>query len=181
MKTFLKRYKMAILLLIVNLILLFAMPEIGKNAFTNTGNSMKTMLGFLPPVFVLLGLLDVWVDRKTMMKYMGDDSGMLGAFLAFVMAAAAAGPLYAAFPIAAVLLKKGASLFNVFVFVGTWSCAKVPMVTFEFLNMGPKFTIIRFFCNVVGIFGIAFVLSKTSDKKTEEEIRENAKKMAGDE
>ena len=28
------------------------------------------MLGIMPPIFILLGLLDVWVERETMIKLM---------------------------------------------------------------------------------------------------------------
>lgn len=36
------------------------------------------MLSIIPPIFILLGLLDVWVQRETMIKLMGKESGILG-------------------------------------------------------------------------------------------------------
>jgi hypothetical protein len=83
------------------------------------------MLSVLPPIFILLGLLDVWVDRATMMKFTGKGSGLKGVLIAFLLGSAAAGPLYAAFPVAGVMLKKGSSLFNVFIFIGAWSTTKI--------------------------------------------------------
>lgn len=101
-----------------NVALLFLEPAVGKKALALTGDNVLEMLSFLPPIFVLLGLLDVWVDRETMMKYMGEGSGARGMLLAFILGSAAAGPLYAAFPMAAVMMKKGASMRNVFIFIG---------------------------------------------------------------
>ena len=38
----------------------------------------KTLLLVIPPIFVLLGLLDVWVPREQMMRFMGPGSGLKG-------------------------------------------------------------------------------------------------------
>lgn len=177
MKNVIKRYKNFILLLIINIILVFIMPNIGISSFLITKNNIFTMLGIIPPIFVLLGLLDVWIERETMMKYMGEDAGLKGGVLAFIMGSAAAGPLYAAFPIAGILLKKGVSLFNVFIFIGAWSVTKIPMLLFEASSLGLKFMLIRFGCNLVGIVLIAFVLSKSTTDKVREEIYSNAENI----
>lgn len=177
MKKITKRYRSFLLLLAVNIVLSLTMPDIGLSAFKITGSNLVTMLGLIPPIFVLLGLLDVWVERETMMKYMGEGSGFKGSLLAFVMGSAAAGPLYAAFPIAGVLLKKGVSLFNVFLFIGAWSVTKIPMLLFEATNLGLKFMAIRFGCNLIGIVFIALILSKLTTEKTKAEIYAHAEEL----
>lgn len=101
-----ERYKFFVLLLGVNLILLIRVPEIGEKTFVTSLVNLKEMLSIIPPIFVLLGLLDVWVPRETMMKYMGKEAGIRGGVFAFVLGSFAAGPLYASFPVAGVLLKK---------------------------------------------------------------------------
>lgn len=68
------------------------------------------MLSVLPPIMIMLGLMDVWVSRESLMKYMGNNSGFLGVFLAMLIGSIAAGPMYAAFPFTAVLIKKEPSL-----------------------------------------------------------------------
>ena len=50
------------------------------------------MLSVIPPIFILLGLLNVWVQRETMIKLMGEKSGILGILIAFFLGSAAAGP-----------------------------------------------------------------------------------------
>lgn len=64
-KKFLNRYKFFVILLIVNLILLFAAPEIGKKSFKITYDNLLEMLGVIPPIFILLGILDVWLKKGT--------------------------------------------------------------------------------------------------------------------
>ena len=64
-KKFLNRYKFFVILLIVNLILLFAAPEIEKKSFKITYDNLLEMLGVIPPIFILLGILDVWLKKGT--------------------------------------------------------------------------------------------------------------------
>jgi len=123
------------------------------------GEGIAEMLGFLPPVFVLLGLFDVWVDRETVIRLMGRESGAKGAFLAFMLGTLAAGPLYMAFPVAGVLMRKRAGLFQIFIFTGTWAIAKVPMLLFEASCFGLSYTALRFACNMAAIVGIAWLMT----------------------
>lgn len=168
---FLKRYGAFFLLLAAGVVAGLVLPDLGKLALDNTLGSFKEMLSVLPPIFVLLGLLDVWVDRATMVKYTGKDSGFQGVLIAFLLGSAAAGPLYAAFPFAGVMLKKGSSLMNVLIFIGAWSTTKIPLLAFEAASMGPKFTLIRLGLSLVGIPLIAFVTQKSLGKKELEEIQ----------
>lgn len=165
-----KRYSMALTLLAVNIILCFALPEIGFSAFDITAANLKEMLLVIPPIFILLGLLDVWVDKETMMKFLGKGSGLRGGVMAFALGACAAGPLYAAFPVATVMLRKKASLFNVFVFIGAWSTAKIPLLTFEAASLGLGFMLTRLCINLVGIWVIAWVVNASLTKEQQQEV-----------
>ena len=148
--------------------------ELGALALTTTLSSFKEMLLVIPPIFIMLGLLDVWVPRETMVKYMGEGSKLRGAALAVLLGSAAAGPLYAAFPVAAVFMRKGASFFNVVLFLGAWSTTKIPMLLFEFSSMGPLFTLTRLGMSLVGITLIAFAVRRFTGKEQIARIYENA-------
>ena len=165
-----KRYRVFLILVLVQLIMMFLLPEIGMSSLNNIGKNIREMLGVIPPVFILLGLLDVWVDRQTMIRTTGKGSGIRGSLISFFLGSAAAGPLYAAFPIAAMMLKKGSSLFNVFLFIGAWSTAKIPMLTFEAGSLGVPFMIVRLVCSVIGIIGIAFVIDRSLSAEEKEKI-----------
>ncbi|MCI6151718.1 MAG: permease [Fusobacterium perfoetens] len=168
MKKIIKRYRIFVILFIINLYFLFIKPEIGKKSFEITFKNLVEMLGIIPPIFILLGLLDIWVKKETIIKFMGKDSGIKGILLSFLMGSTAAGPLYAAFPIAGILLKKGTSIFNVLIFIGAWSTMKIPLLIFEFSSLGYNFTLLRLGLNIIGIPLIAFIINiflNENDKK----------------
>lgn len=178
MKKLIKRYKYALLMMILNVILLLFLPTMGRNSMKLTVNNTKEMLLVIPPIFVLLGLLDVWVKRETMIKLMGEKSGIFGMLIAFTMGSAAAGPLYAAFPIAGILLKKGSKLSNVLIFIGAWSTTKIPLLLFETSAMGWRFMATRFIVNIVGIVTIAYLIEKALSIKDKEELHQRVSEMS---
>jgi uncharacterized membrane protein YraQ (UPF0718 family) len=137
--------------------------------------SLKEMLIVLPPIFIILGLLDVWVPRGQMIRFMGENSGLKGILLAIFLGSAAAGPLYGAFPVAQVLLKKGASLRNVLILLGAWSTTKIPMLMFEFSNLGARFTFTRLVVDIAGILLIAWIMDRILGHKDRAEIMEKAR------
>lgn len=174
----LKKYLMAILMMFVMGVMYLLDPVMGTKAFTITADSIKEMILIIPPIFILLGLLDVWVPREMMIKYLGEKSGLIGVILAFIMGSAAAGPLYGAFPIAAVLMKKGAKFSNVLIFLGAWSTTKIPMFTFELTSLGPRFAITRLVVDIVGIIIVSFTIAKLLGKNQIKHIEERVSEMA---
>lgn len=172
MKAFVKRYRVFLLLLLANVAIGLLLPDIGLNSAKLTWRNFIEMISVIPPIFILLGLLDVWVDRAVMMKYTGKGSGLKGALIAFILGSAAAGPLYAAFPVAGVMLKKGSSMLNVFIFIGAWSTTKIPMLTFEAANLGFPFTLLRLALSITGIILIALTMEKTLNKEQQKKIIE---------
>ncbi len=174
MKNIIYRYKYFIILSIIDLIILLLMPEIGQKSFAISWESLLGMLSVLPPVFILLGLLDVWVERETMMKYMGEESGLVGIAIAFLLGSAAAGPLYAAFPVAGVLIKKGCKFTNILIFIGAWSTTKIPMLLFEGSAMGWEFMLTRFIINIPGIALIAYITERFINDKDRQFIHDKA-------
>jgi uncharacterized membrane protein YraQ (UPF0718 family) len=107
-----------------------------------------------------------------MIKYTGKGSGLKGVLIAFLLGSAAAGPLYVAFPVAGVMLKKGSSLFNVFIFIGAWSTTKIPLLTFEAASLGLAFMLTRLCLSVAGILLIAVVTEKALNQEQQKQIYE---------
>lgn len=175
-----KRYKLFLGTLILMLTMFLINYNLGEKALTVSFNSVKEVVMILPPIFILLGLLDVWVSREAMMKYMGEESGLKGILLAFFLGSAAAGPLYAAFPVAGILMKKGVKFTNVLIFIGAWSTTKIPMLLFEVSSLGVDFTVTRLIVNIIGIITISYVISNYLKKDDITEIYNNAVKMVSD-
>jgi len=179
MRVYLKRYRIFLLLLAMNIAIIVIWPEIGLKSLNLTKVNLIDMLSVIPPIFILLGLLDVWVKRETMIKFMGEKSGIVGVLLAFFIGSAAAGPLYGAFPVAGVLLKKGSKLSNVFIMIGAWSTTKIPLLLFEASAMGMKFTVIRLLLDIFGIALIANFTEKILSQEDKQEIYKNSLRMDG--
>ena len=177
MKKLLKRYRVFLLLAVLDVIMILIWPEMGIKSLTLTKSNLIGMLSVIPPIFILLGLLDVWVKRETMVKFMGEGSGLIGVLLAFFIGSVAAGPLYGAFPVAGVLLKKGSKLSNVFIMMGAWSTTKIPLLLFEASALGLKFTVIRLLIDILGIVVIAYFTEKVLSQEEKQEIYENALKF----
>jgi len=101
------------------------------------------MILFLPLMFILIGLFDVWIPREKIEKHIGEDSGWKGTLLVILLASLQAGPLYGAFPFAYILWKKGCNIRNIFIYLGAFSTIKIPMITFEIGFLGLKFSLLR--------------------------------------
>ena len=170
MMKMISRYKVFLLLALANIIIGLIMPGIGLKSLDLTRANLLEMMSVIPPIFILLGLLDVWVDRSTMIRLTGNGSGLKGVLISFLMGSAAAGPLYAAFPVAGMMLKKGSSLMNVFIFIGAWSTTKIPMLTFEAASLGLPFTLTRLALSVIGILAIALISQKSLNPEQKEEL-----------
>lgn len=170
MMKMISRYKVFLLLALANIIIGLIMPGIGLKSLDLTRANLLEMMSVIPPIFILLGLLDVWVDRSTMIRLTGNGSGLKGVLISFLMGSAAAGPLYAAFPVAGMMLKKGSSLINVFIFIGAWSTTKIPMLTFEAASLGLPFTLTRLALSVIGILAIALISQKSLNPGQKEEL-----------
>ena len=174
MKKILKRYQVFIITIIALGVFSIFSSKLGLKALSISASSFKEMMLVIPPVFILLGLLDVWVPREIMMRYMGDGSGLKGVVLAFLLGSAAAGPLYGAFPIAGVFMKKGVSFTNIMIFIGAWSTTKIPMFLFEMSALGAKFALTRLAVDIPGIIIIAYILSKMISKEEVKKIYADA-------
>ena len=175
-KAVLKRYRAAVFSIVVLGAFSVLFPELAPKAGRSLLQQARTMLLVIPPIFLLLGLLDVWVPRETLMKFMGPGAGFKGIALSFALGSAAAGPLYGAFPVASVLMRKGASFSNILIFIGAWSTTKIPMLLFEMNALGYRFALARLAIDIPGIAIIAFALKAVVPRDEVEHLYAAAEK-----
>jgi uncharacterized membrane protein YraQ (UPF0718 family) len=143
MMALLKRYRYTLLLMAVIVAVRLINPVLGTDMIARAAAGFREMLAVLPPIFLLLGLLEVWVPREVILRNLGKDSGMRGISLSILLGAVAAGPLYVAFPIAASMLRKGATVGNIAIFLFSWSTLKIPLLLFESSALGLRLTLLR--------------------------------------
>jgi len=156
------------MILIIAVVLLSIFPD-RQGAVANTlwGYFIEMML-ILPAVMVILGLFAVYASKETVIKYIGKTSGLKGIFLAIILGALPTGPLYIAFPMAAVLLKKGAKISNIIIFLSAWACIKIPQEMVELQFLGIQFMISRLILTIIFVVLMGLFIEriiKWSDKE----------------
>jgi len=130
----------------------------------------KEIVLIFPAVLVIMGLADVWVPTSIVKKYLGQEAGLRGKFLAVFLGTLPTGPMYIAFPIAAELLRKRASLSNVIIFLGVWASLKIPQLGIEIQFIGLKFSVLRFIFTLISIVIIGLIMEKSIDVSEELEL-----------
>jgi uncharacterized membrane protein YraQ (UPF0718 family) len=117
----------------------------GLRAGASLRDFLVEMALVLPPMFLLVGLFDVWVPRELVERHTGRRVGAAAIPWMVLLAMVQAGPLYGAFPVAVSLWRKGCAPRNVFVYLGAFSAMKIPMLTFEVAFLGWGFSLARSF------------------------------------
>lgn len=168
----LRRYWLSLLLIAITAILWLWQPALGLDITNRTGRNFQEMLGVLPPIFILLGLLEVWVPRETIIRNLGDTSGARGITLSILLGAAAAGPLYVAFPVAVTMLRKGARFANITIFLFSWSTLKLPLLLFEASALGWRLTAARAAINLPAIILMGLLVDRLVPLSEKRELRE---------
>ena len=73
-KGFIRRYMPAFLASAVFIAFILAYPHAREKANCSLLGQLSTMVMVIPPIFFLMGLLDVWVPRETLISLMGSKS-----------------------------------------------------------------------------------------------------------
>lgn len=153
----------------ITVILLLIFPEKQQTVISKSWEIFIEMLEILPAVMVLMGLFTVLVPKEMVVKYLGKTSGLNGIILAIFLGALPTGPLYVAFPMAVALIKKGARISNVMIFLSAWACIKIPQEMMEFRFLGLKFMALRLLLAIVFVIIMGTLIEQIiewSDKKS---------------
>jgi uncharacterized membrane protein YraQ (UPF0718 family) len=173
--TFFKRIRknlLALLVIAAYIALLAARPAMGVSSLKNSLFFVKEMILIMPVIFVLTALLDLWVPKEKIVRYLGRGAGIKGVVLSLVLGSISAGPIYAAFPLCVMLHKKGASVRNIVIILSAWAVIKVPMLLNEMKFLGLRFMAIRWILTVIAIIifsWLAALIVKDSDLPLPEE------------
>jgi len=162
-----KKFKAPIIIGFIYLVLAFWLPDTAGKSISVAIDYAKEMVFIIPPVFILMGLLEVWIPKDKIQQWLGSSSGLKGILISFFMGTLPTGPLYVAFPLTASLLKKGASITNMVIFLGSWAALKIPQLLVEIKFLGGLFTLLRFVLTftvivIIGIFMEVLLKKKTT-------------------
>jgi len=142
--------------LVSTIILLVIFTDRQSAVIKSSWQIFMEMIVILPAVMVLIGLFAVCMPNEMVIKLLGKTSGIKGVVLSLLFGALPTGPLYIAFPMAATLVKKGARVSNMIIFLSAWACIKIPQEMVELQFLGIKFMALRlgltiFFVIIMGI------------------------------
>ena len=157
------------IILIIAIILLSIFPDRKEPVINTLWDYFVEMMLILPAVMVILGLFAVWVSKEIVIKHLGKASGIKGIFLAIILGALPTGPLYIAFPMASILLKKGARISNIVIFLSSWACIKMPQEMVELQFLGLRFMLLRLFLTIIFIIIMAIFIEKVIEWSENEE------------
>jgi len=134
--------------------------EVAYGAFTKA-------VEIIIAVFIIIGLIQVWVGPQTLSKLLGKEAGWKGLALASTVPIFIGGSLFTIFPLLKTLRDKGASIACVMAFITAWA-GKAPLLPLEIEFLGWKFAVLRIsliipFAVVMGLLS-QFVLEKWQDR-----------------
>ncbi len=158
---------------LIYLVLIVTMPDKAIKSGQNTLYYIIEMFEIMPVIFILTSLIEAWVPREVITSSFGQQSGLKGSLLSFILGSFSAGPIYAAFPVCKMLIKKGASIFNIVIILSTWAVIKAPMLANEAKFLGLKFMGVRWILTTVAIFIMGYIVSlfiKNDDIPNDEEL-----------
>ena len=168
MKKLIRNYLLSIAVIVIFLIILFIFPQNKTSIIENSKNYFFEMILILPAVMILMGLFNVWISEKAVTNYLGKQSGFKGSLISVFLGALPTGPLYVAFPLASSMIKKGASISNIVVFLSAWACLKIPQELVELQFLGWKFMMLRWTLTVILVIIMGITIEKIMNKNPKE-------------
>ncbi len=165
-----------ILLAIVGLLAVIAFAQGGfplvLNGFESGVGTLVDVIPLLIAAFLIAGLAQVLITPELVNRWLGSSAGWKGIALACIGGAVLPGGPYVYYPIAAILLKAGASLGVLIAFVtakNLYSLARLPL---EMALLTPRLALIRFGLTLImpPLFGL---IAQTFFGSYVDRIREN--------
>ncbi len=155
-----KKFALPLIIALVFLGLVIWMPDVARRSSEVALSYLGEMALIIPPVFILMGLLQVWVPQEKITGLIGKGSGLKGILVSFGLGTLPTGPIYIAFPLAGSLLKKGARISNIVIFLGAWAAIKIPQLMAEMQFLGPAFTALRFVLTLTALIIIGQIMER---------------------
>ncbi len=114
--------------------------------------------------FLIAGMVQVLLPRDLLSRWVGMESGMRGILIGTVAGGLTPGGPFVSLPIAAGLLRSGASMGTMIAFLTAWSLWAVARLPMEVGILGWKLTLIRvastfFFPPIAGLVAQTFFTS----------------------
>ncbi len=170
-KSLVRDYIIMGIVIVAALVTLLIFPDKSGPVLGVSKNYFLELAMILPAVMIIIGLFSVWIPKETVVKYMGKTSGIKGIFISIILGMLPTGPLYIAFPMAVALLKKGAKVSNIIIFISAWACIKLPQELVEIQFLGIEFTLLRLTLTIISVIIMGIIIEKIIELTDREKIK----------
>jgi len=110
------------------------------------GNILLQIIPLLIFAFIIAGMIQVLVPTAMVSKWVGAESGFRGLLIGTALGGIMPGGPFVSLPIAAGLLRAGASIGTMVAFMTGWSLLALTRLPLEVGIIGWKFSLIRLAC-----------------------------------
>ncbi|MFC2041667.1 permease [Chloroflexota bacterium] len=112
----------------------------------SAGNLLLQIVPLLISAFIVAGMIQFLVPTAMISRWVGAESGFRGILIGTVVGGLMPGGPYVSLPMAAGLLRVGASVGTMVALLTSWSLWAITRLPMEVGIMGWKFTLIRLAC-----------------------------------
>jgi len=112
----------------------------------SAGNLLLQIIPLLIFAFIVAGMIQTLITTETISKWVGTESGFRGLLIGTVVGGFMPGGPFVSLPIAAGLLRVGASVGTMVALMTAWSLWAIARLPLEAGILGWKFTLIRIAC-----------------------------------
>jgi len=123
--------------------------------------SFENILPQFLSILIIIGIMLALLNPEMISRLIGRQTGLLGIVLASLIGSITLIPGFVAFPLAAALLKSGAGLTQLAVFISTLMMVGIVTIPVEIKYFGKKATILRNALAYVFSFIVAIVIGVT--------------------
>lgn len=157
----LKKYTGFAFTLLLPIIIYVIYPESGSSLVSNSKEFLFETMKIMPCAFILIGLFDVWVEKKSVQNKF---TGIKGYFFAIILASSTIGGLYVAFPMGFALHEKGVRMKYILSYLFAAASFRIPMSIYEASFIGIEFTFLRFLITLPLIIIFSIVMERIINK-----------------
>jgi len=143
------------------LLLLFSFLKDKRKTLLSLKKAWKMFTGVLPQFIAILlfvGVALAVLSPETIRRMIGEETGFIGMLLASLVGAFSLVPVMIAFPIVSELLKSGAGIIQMAVFVSTLTTVGLITIPIETKYLGKKIAVLRNMLAFVFSFITAYLL-----------------------
>jgi uncharacterized membrane protein YraQ (UPF0718 family) len=123
--------------------------------------AIKTFMSSLPffiAVFILIGLVEVFATPDIIVSLMGTSRGALATVFAAIVGGLMSGPPAASYPMAKVLVERGASIASVATLIVAWVAVGTISLPVEIKLLGQRFAWTRWILTLFLSIALGIVL-----------------------